>query len=141
MRFSEAYSDPLPTGTLPAGDQDVTYAAAMFLLAARMAERAIASADAAGTEILSGPGAVDRLFDNWASLIRQTIDPETSDGPCLQVTTQARAGLHRCLACGRVGIRGFAAASPLVLPHQVRTWRCVDRLACRTRRLQRSDPQ
>ncbi len=167
MGSSEAHPELLSTEIQPASDQDVAYAASMFLLASRMAERAIAGAVAADAEVLSRAGTVKWLFDNWTSLVRQAapvprigveprtarapcgqprssltpIRPQTSDVSCPQATAPTRVGLHRCLACGRIGIRGFVAASPLVLPHQARTWRCVDRLACRTRRLERSGPR
>src|SRR6266536_1387371 len=48
-----------------------------------------------------------------------------------------RFGLRRCLACGRLGQGSLAPASPLVAPARARTWRCVDRLGCRRRRLRR----
>jgi len=167
MGSSEAHPEMLSTEIQPASDQDVAYAASMFLLASRMAERAIAGAVAADAEVLSRAGTVKWLVDNWTSLVRQAVQvprigveprtarapcgqprssltpirPQTSDVSCPQATAPTRVGLHRCLACGRIGIRGFVAASPLVLPHQARTWRCVDRLACRTRRLERSGPR
>ena len=50
-----------------------------------------------------------------------------------------RFGVRRCLACGRIGRGSLEPASLLVPPQVARTWRCVDRLACRTRRLQRGD--
>jgi len=50
-----------------------------------------------------------------------------------------RLGVRRCLACGRIGRGSLDPASLLVPPQFARTWRCVDRPACRTRRLQRSD--
>jgi hypothetical protein len=52
-----------------------------------------------------------------------------------------RWGVRRCLACGRLGQGSLQPANLLVPPQLARTWRCVDRLACRTRRLRRSDPR
>jgi hypothetical protein len=49
-----------------------------------------------------------------------------------------RFGVRRCLACGRIGRSSLEPASLLVPLQLARTWRCVDRPACRTRRLQRS---
>jgi hypothetical protein len=48
-------------------------------------------------------------------------------------------GVRRCLACGRIGRGSLEPAGLMVPPRVARTWRCVDRLACRTRRLQRGD--
>ena len=143
-------------------DPDVAYAAALFVLASLSARRAIRTAAAVGLEIPGWAGSAEWMFDYqaWCLARRapalgrpsETVAPPEPAGSLFPVvsapeplttaaTTPARLGLHRCLACGRIGISGFAAASPLLLPHQARTWRCVDRLACRTRRLQRSDPR
>ena len=48
-----------------------------------------------------------------------------------------RFGVHRCLACGRLGQGGLEPASPLVAPAAARTWRCNDRVGCRRRRTRR----
>jgi hypothetical protein len=48
-----------------------------------------------------------------------------------------RFGLRRCLACGRMGNRSLQPAHPLLSAARARTWRCVDQLACRRRRLGR----
>ncbi len=143
-------------------DPDVAYAAWRFLLASRLTQQAIRAAGAAGLETPGWAGSAEWMFDYHAWYLasrppasrRQaeaavSAEPAGSLFPIVSTrvplataaTAPARFGLHRCLACGRIGIRGFVAASPLVLPHQARTWRCVDRLACRTRRLERSGPQ
>jgi hypothetical protein len=48
-----------------------------------------------------------------------------------------RLGVRRCLACGRLGQGGLEPASPLVSPARARTWRCIDRVGCRHRRISR----
>lgn len=48
-----------------------------------------------------------------------------------------RFGVRRCLACGRLGNRSLQPTHPLVSPARAQTWSCVDRLACRQRRLRR----
>jgi hypothetical protein len=48
-----------------------------------------------------------------------------------------RFGVRRCLACGHLGNRSLQPAHPLVSPVKARTWGCVDRPACRERRLRR----
>ena len=50
-----------------------------------------------------------------------------------------RLGVHRCLACGRLGQGSLEPASPLVSPARARTWRCTDRLGCRRRRTSREE--
>jgi hypothetical protein len=52
-----------------------------------------------------------------------------------------RWGVRRCLVCGQLGQRRLQPASLLVPPQRARTWRCVDRLACRTRVLRRRNPR
>ncbi len=59
----------------------------------------------------------------------------------LATRLRLRFGVRRCLACGRLGQGSLQPASLLVPPQLARTWRCVDRLACRTRRLERSGPR
>jgi hypothetical protein len=51
-----------------------------------------------------------------------------------------RFGVRRCLACGRLGNPTLQPAHPLVSPAKARTWSCVDRVACRQRRL-RGEPE
>jgi hypothetical protein len=53
----------------------------------------------------------------------------------LATWVRLRLGVRRCLACGRLGNRTLQPAHPLVSPAKARTWRCVDHLACRQRRL------
>lgn len=59
----------------------------------------------------------------------------------LGIWLRLRFGVRRCLACGRLGQGSLQPAGLLVAPQLARTWWCVDRLACRMRRLQRSDPR
>jgi hypothetical protein len=61
--------------------------------------------------------------------------------PSLGTRLRLFIGVHRCLACGRIGQGSLQPANLLVPPQLARTWRCIDRLACRTRRLQRSGPR
>jgi hypothetical protein len=48
----------------------------------------------------------------------------------LHTRLRLRFGVHRCLACGRIGQGSLQPASLLVPPQVARTWRCADRLAC-----------
>jgi len=48
-----------------------------------------------------------------------------------------RVGVRRCLACGHLGNRSLQPAHPLVSPAKARTWRCIDRVGCRRRRIRR----
>jgi len=57
----------------------------------------------------------------------------------LSTWLRLRFGLRHCLACGLLGWGGLQPASPLVPPQLARTWRCVDRLNCRTNRLRRGE--
>jgi hypothetical protein len=68
----------------------------------------------------------------------RTTAPRLSAYP-LSTRLRLRFGIHRCLACGRIGQGSLQPASLLVPPHAARTWWCVDRLVCRMRRLERSD--
>jgi hypothetical protein len=56
----------------------------------------------------------------------------------LLIWLRLRFGIRRCLACGRLGQGSLQPASLLVPPQLARTWWCVDRQACRARRLRRS---
>jgi hypothetical protein len=73
-----------------------------------------------------------------ASAVVPAVPPSTHPLP---TWARLRFGLRRCLACGRIGRGSLEPASLRVPPQVARTWRCVDRLACRTRRLQRSVPR
>jgi hypothetical protein len=82
-----------------------------------------------GAEILEGRMPADARLPNTA--------PRLSAYP-LGTWLRLRFGVHRCLACGRLGQDSLQPASLLVAPEVARTWRCVDRTACRLRRLRRS---
>lgn len=57
----------------------------------------------------------------------------------LSAWLRLRFGLRHCLACGLLSWSGLHPASPLVLSQLARTWRCVDRLNRRARRLRRGE--
>ncbi len=84
------------------------------------------------------PGALDAPSRKGvvASAVVPAAPPPTRP---LLTWARLRFGLRRCLACGRIGRGSLEPAGLLVPPQVARTWRCVDRLTCRTRRLQRSE--
>ncbi len=161
---SKISEQPAAPVVAAAADQDLAYVAWLLQRTAQTAEQAIGAAVAAGVEVPGWAGPAAWLYEYLAwTLTRQagtdalaaaglagTDGP--SSGPCWPAArtvssgpppstapppVRARLGVHRCLACGRWGIRGFVAASPLLRSHEARTWRCADTGRCARRRTAR----
>jgi hypothetical protein len=150
-----------PVTRVDAGtDPDVAYAASLFLLTSRLAQQAARAANAAGVEIPEWAGSAECMFDYHAwcltrqpPALRGQAEPALQPEPAVSTVPvvsmprlsahplgtwlRLRFGMHRCLACGRLGNRSLQPAHPMVSPARARTWWCTDRIGCRRRRTSR----
>jgi hypothetical protein len=148
------------SGAAAAPDVDARVAAAAAAWAVELAIRATRTN---GEQVPGWAGTVVELLHDWSGQLGPAAGqagtartPGVLDAPprlgvlagsCvpaarpptypLATWLRLRLGVRRCLACGRLGDRTLQTAHPLVSPAKSRTWRCVDQLACRQRRLRR----
>jgi hypothetical protein len=151
------------SGAAAAPDVDARAAAAT---AAWAVELAIRASRTSGEQVPGWAGTVVELLHDWSRqlgsggwAVGQAGTAKTPgvldaplrlgvlDGSCVPAAplpthplltwARLRFGVRRCLACGRLGNRSFQPAHALLSPARARSWRCVDRLACRQRRLRR----